>query len=238
VRADKRRLATVHQVMPPEVLIKRYLLVGGLGLGLFAVRSPSFTTRVAATSNTAPARGGDLPPAATREIEAKIQALSDNSATPSGVLQPIVITELEANSYLKAHSPEFLPQGVSDPEVHISSDHLSAAAEVNLSQLNQAGAKADDWQAKTMAWLFKDKRRVSASGKLETANGQGKLTVTRVTVGNMELPNWLGDWALETYVQPRSKTDLKKPFVLPDHVTRIELENGRATFYRSPNKGR
>ncbi len=187
---------------------------------------------------TATNTGNEASLAAARALEAKLQVLSDTHPVTSKALQPITITELEANSYLKAHGPEFLPRGVSDPEVHIRSDYVSGSADVNFSQLNQTTTKGDDWQTKTVAWFLRDKQHVSAKGKLDTANGQGKLTLMSVTVGTVELPQWLVDWVMETYVQPRTKADLKKSFPLPDHVTHIKLAPGEATFYRSSNKDR
>jgi hypothetical protein len=41
---------------------------------------------------------------------------------------------------------------------------------------------------------------------------------------------------LESYVQKRYKIDLSKPLPLPDHVTRIELGPGNATFFRGSAK--
>lgn len=201
-----------------------------------ALQAPHRATLGAALLARSDKTSSEASLAAARALEAKLQALSDTNPSPSSLLQPIVITELEANAYLKSHSRELLPPGVTDPEVHINSDHVSGAADVNFSQLNQGTTKGDGGQPKTLAWLFGNKQRVAAKGKLETANGQGKLIITNVTVGTLELPPWLVDWAIETYVKPRGNIDLSKPFVLPDHVTHIVLGAGQATFFRSPNK--
>jgi hypothetical protein len=176
-------------------------------------------------------------PAAARALEAKLRLLSNSDSQAAG-FQPIVITDLEANSYLKYHAKEFMPRGVYDPEVHIHLGHVAGAAEVDFNELNQAGAKRDDWGANVLAMILKGKQRVSAKGKLETANGQGKVTIENVQLGAAELPDWLVSALLENYVQKRYNVDLTRPLILPDHVTRIELDDGRATFDRSPNKNR
>jgi hypothetical protein len=41
---------------------------------------------------------------------------------------------------------------------------------------------------------------------------------------------------LQSYLEKSYKLDLSKPFPLPDHVTRIDLSTGQATFVRSPAK--
>ncbi len=52
------------------------------------------------------------------------------------------------------------------------------------------------------------------------------------------LPDWLFNLLLETFVQKLYNVELSMPLLLLEHVTRIELGAGRATFYRSPNKNR
>jgi hypothetical protein len=182
--------------------------------------------------------GGKISPEAARALEEKIQVLSGSDPDGSVGSQPIVITDLEANSYLKYHGREFLPPGVYSPEVHIQPGRISGTAEVDFNQLNQTGPKTDDWSASLLAMILKGRERVSAKGKLDTGNGQGKVTIEGVQLGTSELPDWLVSLLLENYVQKRYNIDLSKPLILPDHVTRIELGDGRAIFYRNPNKGR
>lgn len=219
-------------------LPRRLLLVvaGMVTLGLMGGPLPRLgsSSPQAIASNA----GGELSPAAARALEAKIQALSSSpAAAPAPAsFPPIVITDLEANSYLKYYGREFLPPGVSDAEVHIHPNQVSGAAEVDFGQLNSGAAKTDDWGASILAALLKGKQRVSANGKLETGNGQGKVTIENVQFGTAEVPDWLVSPLLDNYVQKRYKIDLSKPLVLPDHVTRVELGDGRATFFRSRDK--
>jgi len=182
-----------------------------------------------------PEDASELSPLAARALEAKIQLLA-NSGTGSGGSQPIVISDLEANSYLKYRGKDFLPPGVSGPQVHIHPDRVSGAAEVDFNQLNQTGVKTDDWSATLLAMLVTGKQRVAADGRLETGSGQAKLKIENLRLGNTALPDWLVATLLDTYVQKRYHVDLSKPLLLPDHVTHIELGDSRATFYRSPSK--
>ena len=180
----------------------------------------------------------EVSPAAAQALEEKMRLLATpvpNTAKPLG---PVTITETEANSYLKYRGQSFLPPAVHDPEVHITSDRVSGAAEVDFDQLNQQAAKADDWATRAMTSIFSGRQRVNATGKLETRNGQGKATIESASIGNTALPPALLDWLVRNYLQQRYKIDLTKPFTLPDHVMRIELGAGRALFLRSPDKSR
>jgi hypothetical protein len=174
--------------------------------------------------------------AAARALEAKIQVLSNSDSRSLSSFQPVVITETEANSYLRYRGNEFLPPGVHDPEVHMAPDHVSCVADVDFNELNQAGNKTDDLETKVLAAIFRGKQRVSATGRLETGNGQGKLTIEPVALGTTVIPNGLVNLLLENYLQRRYKFDVSKPFVLPDHVTRVVLGSSSVTLYRSPDK--
>lgn len=169
-------------------------------------------------------------------MDAKIQALSTTGSQPKDSYQPIVITESEANAYLKEHGPEFMPLGVGNVELHIQPDKVSGAADVDFDELNSETKNSNDVGAQLVAWVFKGKQRLAATGKLSTENRQGKLSIENVTVGSTALPDWLVQWVLDNYLQKRYNIDLSKPFALPDHVTSIELASGQATFVRSPKK--
>jgi hypothetical protein len=181
----------------------------------------------------------EISPRAARALEAKIQALSEPGHHVWNSHKPIIITELEANSYLKYRGPDFLPRGIYDPEVHIHADRIAAAADVNFEELNKNGAAtSDDWGVKALAGILRGKQRVSANGKLETGNGQGKVMIQDVHLGTTQIPDWLVSALLTNYVQRKFNIDLTKPMALPGHVTRIELGEGRASLYRSPDKSR
>ena len=84
--------------------------------------------------------------------------------------------------------------------------------------------------------VFKGKQQVVATGKLETANGQGKVTLDSMTVGDTSIPAGFVNFLVQSYLEREYEIDLSKPFDLPDHVTHIEVGTGQATFHRSPAK--
>lgn len=198
-----------------------------------------------ATSRVTPAGdpGNTVPSlslASAQSLEDKLRALSTPVPPTLHALKPITITENEANSYLKYRGGTFLPPAVHDPELHITAQRVSGDADVDFGALNGSGgakaAQPNDWTARALTGLFSGKQRVAATGRLETANGEGKVTIESVSIGSITVPPVLVDWLLANYVAKRYNIDLSKPFALPDHVNHIELGDGRALFVRSPNR--
>ncbi len=176
----------------------------------------------------------EISPAAARALETKLQILSGNES--SDLSKPVVITETEANSYLRYHAREFFPPGVSDPTVRILPGGVYGAADVNFEEFSRLNPNPKDWGPKVLAAMFKGTQRVAATGTLASRNGQATVKIESVSIGTTRLPDWLVEYVLENYLQPRYHFDLSKPLPLPDHVTRIELSHGQAAFIRSPQQ--
>lgn len=184
----------------------------------------------------AEAANGGASQSSTGSLESKIRELSIPPSAQPASIQPVVISQDEANAYLKEHGPEFLPPAVRDPEIQIHPDHVSAEAEVDFDQLQQAGKQANDVGAQVLGTLFKGTQKVSVSGKLQTSEGHGQVTIQDLSIGDTAIPDWLTQALVQNYLEKAYKLDLSKPFTLPDHVTRIDLAAGKATFVRSPSK--
>jgi hypothetical protein len=211
-----------------------FCFVATCALAAAAVIPPSLASGRRASGMAA--AGVRTSPSPTDTLAAKIEELSLPANEQPKSFKPIVITEVEANSFLKEHGADFLPPAVEDPEIHIHPDHVSAVAEVDFDKLQQIGKQSNDVGAQVLAALFKGKQKVSASGKLETSDGHGQVSVENLTIGTTAIPDWMTKLMIENYLQQNYKVDLSKPFPLPDHVTRIELGSGQATFIRSPHK--
>jgi len=179
---------------------------------------------------------GEISPADAQALDTKFQKLSEPANTPSTSLDSIVIYEAEANSYLKYRGHEFLPAGVHDPVIHIAPDRVSAAASIDFDELNPGASKADGWAAGFLGFLFKGKQQISASTKLETENGRAKISLVNLMIGSITIPQALAYFLVQNYLRTHYDFDLDKPFALPDHVDRIELSAGRATFVRRSKK--
>jgi hypothetical protein len=203
----------------------------GVAAALSMVSGVLLTVSWAAVQPSVP-EAGSLSRTAADDLAAKIAALSDHRNQAPGPLDPIIITDLEANSYLKYRGHEFLPPALRDPEVHIMPDQLSGAANVNFDELGGMQNKSDDLTSRMVAYVFKGTQRVTATGKLESQNGEGTFTLTSLTVGTTTLPPAFVTFLLQGYIEKQYKIDISKPFPLPTHVSRIELAAGRATLQR------
>jgi hypothetical protein len=188
------------------------------------------------TSAASPAGATRVARAASESLESKIRELSIPATERPASYKPIVITQEEATTYLRNQGSSFLPPAVENPEIEIHPDHVSAVAEVDFDKLQQFGKQNNDIGAQVLGTLFKGRQKVSASGKLQTGDGHCQLTIQDLSIGSTSIPDWLTQALLQKYLEKTYKLDLSKPFPLPDHVTRIDLADGQATFVRSPSK--
>lgn len=175
-------------------------------------------------------------PATGESLESKIAELSVPPKQFPKSLKPIVISDSEANDYLRNHGPEFLPPGVENPQLRIYADRVTGEAIIDFDQLQAIGKQTNDIGMQVVGTLFKGKQKVSATGKLTSGDGQAQVTIQDLSVGDTSIPDWLTRAMVENYLEKSYNLDISKPFSLPDHVTRIDLSTGKATFVRSPNK--
>ena len=176
--------------------------------------------------------GGAAPPdateAAAQSMAAKLRILESEDGRSATSYRAVVVTENEANSYLKIHRPD-LPPGVHSPALRFEPEHVTGSADVNFEEFSRVYANPNDWGPKVMAAMFRGTQRVTATGKVQSSNGEATVKVETVTVGSMTVPPWLVDYLVQNYLQPKYKVDLSRPLELPDHVRQIVLGVGRAT---------
>ena len=190
----------------------------------------------------APAQGGSATfdqatVAASKSLEAKMLILEDKDPQPSASNRAVIITEFEANSYLKIHSSEFLPPGVRTPLLSIQPQHATASGDVDFDELSRSYPDPNDWGPKVLAAMFKGTQHVTITAKVQPENAGARVQIESVVVGSMTVPNWLVDYVVQNVLQPRYKFDLSKPLPYPDHVTMIVLGSRRGTFLRGPRVG-
>jgi hypothetical protein len=169
---------------------------------------------------------------AANVFQSKLMELSATSPVKGGSLRPIVITDDEVNSFMKYDRPEFLPSGVKDLDFHFKPDGIHGAANVNFDELKPSQQTESPLTARLLASIFQGTQRLTALGILETKDGTGTLSIKDVHIGSTALSDWLVNFLIQTYVQSEYKIDLSKPFLLPNHVTRIEFAPGKAIFVR------
>ncbi len=170
--------------------------------------------------------------AASKSLEDKMETLGNkDTQTPA---PPVIITENEANCYLKVHSSEFLPRGVQSPTVSAQPEHLTAAADVDFDELARTYPNPNDMAPRILAAMFHGMQHVTAVAKIQPEEAGVRVQIESIVVGNTTVPNWLVDYLIQNVLQPRYNFDLSKPLPYPDHVTMIVMGTGQATFLRGP----
>jgi hypothetical protein len=176
--------------------------------------------------------------AASKSLEAKMQVLGGSATQPLPSYPAVIITENDANSYLKVHSKEFLPAGVSTPSVKIEPEHAVVTGDVNFDELSRLYPNQTDMGPKILAAMFHGTQHVTIVGKIQSQPGGIMIQVESIAVGSTTVPNWLVDYMIKNVLQPKYHFDLSKPFPYPDHVKQVVLGSGQVTFLRGPKGGK
>lgn len=182
-------------------------------------------------------KGATIDPAtlaASKSLETKLQILEGTSPPASGSYPAVIITEYEANSYLKVHSGEFLPKGVGTPSLSIQPELATASADVDFDELSRTYPNPNDMGPKILAAMFHGTQRVTVTANVQSDDAGVHVQIQSVVVGSMNVPKWLVDYVIQNVLQPRYNFDLSKPIAYPDHVKRIVLGSGQVTFLRGP----
>jgi len=175
---------------------------------------------------------------ASKSLEAKMQTLGSKDTQPLPSYPAVIITENEANSYLKVHSGEFLPAGVGTPSVKIQPEHAIVTGDVNFDELSRLYPNQTDMGPKILAAMFHGTQHVTIVGKIQSQATGVLIQVESITVGSTSVPNWLVEYMIKNVLQPKYHFDLSKPFPYPDHVKQVVLGSGQVTFLRGPKGGK
>ena len=228
-----QRLISRRKFVAPNGLASALVMplaVCGVLLGVLGVAVEVSTSQARTPAGLSTAAGS--------AFLSKLIELSSTRPLKRSSPSSIVITDNEVNSFLKYDRPEFLPAGVNDLEFHFKPDGIHGAANVNFDQLKPSQQSESPITAKLLASIFHGTQRLTALGVLESKDGTGTLTIKDVHIGSTALSDWLVNFLIHTYVESEYKVDLSKPFLLPDHVMRIEFAPGKAVFVRGVKQGK
>ena len=170
--------------------------------------------------------------AASKSFESKMQILGDQAPSHSSPRGAVVVTAREVNCYLQVHAHELLPAGVSPPTLRVEPEHATASGNVDFQALSRSYPNPNDWGPKILAAMFKGTEPVTVTAGVHSESGGVRLQIEKLVVGSMTVPNWMIDYFAQNVLKPNYKIDLSKPLPYPDHVTRVVLGSGQATFLR------
>jgi hypothetical protein len=176
--------------------------------------------------------------AASKSLEAKMQILGSKDPQPLASYPAVIITEYEANSYLKVHSGEFLPAGVGTPSASVQPEHAIVSGDVNFNELSRLYPNQTDMGPKILAAMFHGTQHVTITMKIQSQTAGVLLQVESIVVGSTTVPSWLVDYMIQNVLQPKYHFDLSKPFPYTDHVKQVVLGSGQVTFLRGPKSGK
>jgi len=165
-------------------------------------------------------------------MEEKLVAIvtrAELPVTPDSAVQRTSFTDREVNAYFDVRGPEFLPEGVVNPQVAIGeAGRVRARATVDLDLALKPQNRG--W-LDPLAYLG-GKVEVVGLGTLHAANGRGVLRLESTTLGGVEIPKTVLQELVTFFTrsddQPRG-FQIEEPFELPSAIRSVETAPGRAT---------
>jgi hypothetical protein len=173
------------------------------------------------------------PPNVSREqadaFQQKLVRIVQQGESKSDKERSTLITEGEVNSYLTFKAVDQLPVGVTEPSVVIQSQgRLSGRAVVDLDVIRRKKSSGS-WFDPTS--YLTGTLPVTATGTLQTADGQGRFHLESAAVSGIPIPKSFLQEIVSFYTRTASDPDgigIDDPFALPAEIRRIDADNGKA----------
>jgi len=186
---------------------------------------------VAAGSDSAPrvAISPALADSFARKLDALVDVKNGRAKATTKDDAALIVTEGELNSYVNFTLRPLLPAGLTDVELQLDRDHVSATAEVDIEEVRKHVKDMGRWNPLS---LMKGSVPVLISGRYLTAeDGFGRLEIEEARAAGVPIPISL----LEQMVVGATRNsrnpdgfDIHAPFRLPHPVRRVRLMPGRA----------
>lgn len=150
--------------------------------------------------------------------------------------EPIAVSEREVNSYVTLTLAEDLPPAVSALSFRFEPGALAASGMLDLDAVR---SKLPASGPSSLLGFLSGTVPVSLKGRLQGANGQGRVEVDEAMVAGISLPPALLSQIVAQATRTSKKPagfDLLAPFPLPWTARTLRLESGRAVveFSQTP----
>lgn len=159
-----------------------------------------------------------------RELKEKVDQIIAN-----GELNPVPatntrFTEAELNKILNGQMVEWIPSGISEPQVRLlGNGRISLRVIVDIDEFKRRRRRPGSAGPLN---FFGGKMPALVRGDLITGDGKGEFKLQSVEMNRIPLPRALALELLSTYSKTRRNPegfDLEKPFDLPASIRQLEI---------------
>lgn len=165
-------------------------------------------------------------------MEEKLAAIVTRAELPAAAnpsVQRTSFSDQEVNAYFRVRGPEFLPEGVVDPQLTIGdAGRVQARVTVDLDLALKPRERS--W-LDPLAYVG-GKVDVVGLGTVHATNGRGVLQLESTTLGGVEIPKALLQELVTFFTSSEDHPrgfQLEEPFELPSAIRAVETAPGRAT---------
>ena len=160
----------------------------------------------------------------------KVTAIERNRWPSNGA---VAFSPLELVALGMEQANQNLPGVLSEPELELGSGSATATALVDFDKLGQL--RGDDHSSSNwlVSKMVKGQREVSVSVDLTSGGGQLTVHPTKVSIAGVEVSGSTLDFLIQNFVTPHyPDAVINKPFALPNHMSRIEVNSSAAVAHR------
>lgn len=164
------------------------------------------------------------------QLEAKIGAILRHAEAPSREARLTTLLEPEINAYLQFQGSPLLPDGLTDPTIHIeNSRQVVVDAIIDLDTIREQRQRS---------WLdpllyLGGRMPVVARGTVTSANGAAQVSIEQITISGVPMPvqvlQELVGYYTRTPDQPEG-TRLDQPIPLPYGISELRLAAGEVVI--------
>lgn len=165
----------------------------------------------------------------------KVELVQEHANQNGATVKPraTTFTEAETNAYLKFNATDLLPTGLTEPVVTMhGQNRVSGRAIVDLDIVRKKQSSGG-WFDPTS--YLTGKLPVTASGRVITVEGTGRVELERAEVSGVPIPksflNQMVNYFTRTADNPRGST-VDDTFELPAKIRRIDVAPGRFTVHQ------
>jgi hypothetical protein len=189
----------------------------------FSYKSVTFLLLLATALLCAQAQNQHSP--AYRSMEQKIAHLKQNAAREHPDSKPTEITQDEANAYF-AEGGVKMPIGVSGLNLVATPGTLDGHAKVDFDAITEKARSKNP-----LLGVFTGIHDVHLIARANGSNGTGTITVQKVELDNIEIPQMILQLFVDRYLKSKyPNVGLTTTFKLPLRIASANVETGKVTL--------